>query len=99
MTEADEKLLEIEYKEKRKRVLTDGDIKALADELKGHTNCNMGLTPDEVSTLKRILSAFDSAAGIVGKVILTALVVALIGIVTKGFWLSMAQGVKQAPIK
>lgn len=77
------------------RTLSDGDITALADALKAHTACNMGLTPDEVSTLKRFLTAFDNAAGIVGKTVLTAVVAGSIAIFTKGFWLSLATGVKQ----
>lgn len=80
---------------RRRRNLTDDDIAAMADALKAHTACNMGLTPDEVSTLKRFLTAFDKAAGIVGKMVLTAVVAAGIAMFTKGFWISLATGVKQ----
>ena len=79
----------------RAQVLTEADLAQLAALMKTHVSCNMGLTADEVSTLKRFLLAFDKAAGIVGKVILTALVMAFIGIVTKGFWISLATGIKQ----
>lgn len=84
-----------EHQIPRKNVLTEADLAALAVLMKEHNNCNMGLTTDEVSTLKRLLGAFDQAAGIVGKVVLTALVCGLIALFTKGFWISMATGVKQ----
>lgn len=77
------------------RTLSDGDIAAISDALKAHTACNMGLTPDEVSTLKRFLTAFDKAAGIIGKTVLTALVLGSIALFTKGFWITLATGVKQ----
>lgn len=84
---------------RRSRNLTDDDIAAMADALKAHTACNMGLTPDEVSTLKRFLTAFDKAAGIVGKMVLTAIVAAGIAMFTKGFWVSLATGIKQGTVK
>lgn len=77
------------------RTLTDEDVAALAAALGNHTVCSMGLTSDEVSTLKRFLAAFDKAAGIVGKVVLTAIVTAAIAMFTKGFWMSLITGVKQ----
>jgi len=77
------------------RTLTAADIEALKDAMGSHTVCNLGLTADEVSMLKRFLMAFDTAAGIVGKAILTMIVLALIGMFTKGFWLSLATGIKQ----
>jgi hypothetical protein len=80
---------------RRKRNFTDEDVDALAAAMKGHSVCNLGLTSDEVSTLKRFLQAFDKAAGIVGKVILTVCVAALIAVFTKGFWVSLATGIKQ----
>ncbi len=83
----------------RKRTLSDADVVALADAFKAHTACNMGLTPDEVSTLKRLLTAFDKAAGIVGKIVLTAVVLAGIAVFTKGFWASIASGIKQGATK
>jgi hypothetical protein len=80
------------------RMLTDDDVNSLAEALKKHTACNMGLTIEEVGTLKRALNAFDTAAGIVGKVVLTALVVAAIAVFTKGFWASVATGVKSVGV-
>ena len=88
---------------RRRRNLTDEDIAAIGDALaasiKVHTACNMGLTNDEVSTLKRFLAAIDNAAGIIGKTILTALVGAFIAVVTKGFWITLISGIKQGTPK
>jgi hypothetical protein len=84
---------------RRSRNLSDADITAISEALKGHAICNMGLTADEVSTLKRFLAAFDKAAGIVGKMILTVLVAAAIAMFTKGFWVSLASGIKQGAPK
>lgn len=77
------------------RTLTDADIEALAKAIKsGHVECNMGLTPDEVGTLKKFLGAFNKASSIVGTLILTAIVAGGIAIFTKGFWITLVTGVK-----
>jgi hypothetical protein len=81
--------------DRRERVLTDADLEALIELVKIHNTCQMGLTSDEVSMLKRFLAAFDKAAGIVGKIVLTAVVVSALAIFTKGFWVSLATGIKQ----
>lgn len=85
------------------RTLTDADIEALTEAIKGaikgHSVCNMGLTPEEVSVVKRLIHAFDKASGIVGTVVLTAIVLAVIAIFSKGFWASLiAGGVKTTTI-
>jgi hypothetical protein len=79
----------------RKRTLTDDDLDAIAGAMKIHAACNMGLTSDEVSTLKRFLTAFDKAAGIIGKIVLTAIVGGAIAVFTRGFWVTLITGVKQ----
>ena len=85
-----------EYFVPRKRTLTDDDIEALVEQLLNHTDvCHMGLTPDEVSMLKRLLSAFDRASNVIGAVVLTALVTGMIALLTKGFWVAVITGVKQ----
>lgn len=76
------------------RMLTEADIKAIAAAVQAKSE-ESGLTHDEVLTLKRFLKAFDHAAGIIGKTILSALVIFLIGIFTKGFWMQLAAGIKQ----
>ena len=76
------------------RVLTDEDIQAIASAVQIKSE-ESGLTADEVLALKRFLKAFDHAAGIIGKTILYALVIFLIGIFTKGFWLQLATWIKQ----
>lgn len=76
------------------RMLTDADVQAIATAVQKKTEEN-GLTSDEVMTLKRLLRAFDHAAGVIGKALLTAVVIFIIGIFTKGFWLQLATGIKQ----
>ena len=81
----------------RRRVLTDEDIDAIAQAMAAHGHgCNMGLTPDQATTIKRILVVFDKAAGIIGTIVLTTLAMAVTGIFTKGFWLSLITGIKDA---
>ena len=91
------------------RTLTDADIEALAAALKPHTRCNVGLTQEEVADFRAFVredlgplrkgrKAFDAAAGIVGKVVLTILVVGLVGMFTKGFWISLATGIRNATV-
>jgi hypothetical protein len=77
------------------RTLTEQDITAITDALKVHPVCSLGLTTDEVSILKRVISAFDIAAGIVGKAVLMVIVLGIIGMFTKGFWMTLITGVKE----
>lgn len=79
-----------------RRILTDEDVAAIAEALKEHSGCLMNFTPEEVSTLKRILRAFDKAASTIGTVILTAIVLTVIAVFTKGFWVSIIAGIKAA---
>lgn len=84
----------------RKQTLTEADLKALEELLsKSHPACAMGLTPEEVTTLKRFLRAFEKAAGIVGAVILTIFVTGIIALFTKGFWATLIDGAKHTPGK
>lgn len=76
------------------RTLTDEDIQAIATALEPYNSCKMGLTPEEVTTLKRFLKAFNGAANLVGGLILTAIVGGLFAIFTKGFWVSLLAGAK-----
>jgi hypothetical protein len=76
------------------RTLTDDDIAAIAEAFKTHSACNLGLTNDEVTTLKKLLKAFNGAASLVGALILTALVGGLIAVATRGFWSTMVAGMK-----
>jgi len=78
----------------RQRTLTDADIAAIAAALHVQSACNVGLTPDEVSMLKRFLSAFNTASGVIGKLLLTAIFLGLIAIFTKGFWATLLTGGK-----
>lgn len=80
------------------RTLTDADIAALSEAISKnqHSACNLGLTSEEVTLLKKFLKATGAAANIVGTVVLTAIVGAVIVAFTKGFWLSLAAGIKDA---
>lgn len=78
------------------RTLTDEDVQAIASALSVYNSCKLGLTTDEVTTLKRLLKAFNGAATLVGGLILTAIVGGLVAMFTKGFWLSLVAGVKAA---
>lgn len=83
--------------ERRSRILTDADIKALADEIRRVdgtvVHCNLDLTMEEAFLLKRILKRIDSASAIIGRTILIAFVIFLIGIFTKGWWSTLAQNI------
>jgi len=71
----------------RKQTLTEEDLKVIVKLLKEHpSNCNLGLTADQASILKRFLAAWDKATSIVGGTILIALLGVLGTIFVKGFW-------------
>lgn len=76
------------------RTLTDDDILAITEAIKHHSACNLGLTPEEVTSLKKFLNAFNGAATLIGSLLLTALVGGAIALVTRGFWVSIISGVK-----
>ena len=56
-------------------------------------------TPEEVNILKKCVKALDRSANIIGYAIVMALVTGAIVIFTKGFWVSVFEGLKNAPIK
>lgn len=76
------------------RLLTDADVEAIANAVKGHSHCNLGLTEEQANTLKRFLKAYDSACSTVGKTIVTASVGLILGIVGLGFWAWLGSGLK-----
>ena len=79
--------------------LTPEDIQAIREAIAEHPpTCLMGLSQQEVSSLKRFLKATDTTAGWIGKIIVTFFVVAFLGIVTKGFWVSIIQGIKEVKV-
>lgn len=97
----------IVYKQpRRSRNLSDANVQAIATALMPHTQCNMGLNPEEVTAfkemlksdltpeqkgiLKRILSACDAAATTIGRTVLTVFIVFVIGVFTQGFWITLA---------
>lgn len=77
----------------RSRVLTDADLAEIVKLLREHpSNCNLGLTVDQASILKRFLAAWDKATSIVGGTILIALLGILGTIFVKGFWSWLKMG-------
>jgi hypothetical protein len=87
--------MSVEYHEERKQTLTEADLEELKKIVSTHSSCHLGLTPDEVSTLKRILFAFDGAASTIGKTILVTVVGVAMAIITKGFWSWLIDGIKR----
>lgn len=81
----------------RPRVLTDADLEALQEVFQEqHISGALGLTPDEISVLKKFLKGWDKTTSLIGTIILTAIVVGIIAIFTKGFWTSLVQGILKA---
>lgn len=84
------------YEERREKVLTDADLEALAILLRKQMPARYDdLTADEIGMVKRAFKWFNKAANIVGTVILVAFVSGLIAIFTKGFWMTLFEGVKR----
>jgi len=78
------------------RSLTDEDIRLLAEALKQHSTCALGLnpkivdvinewTPEQFGILKHIVLSIGKAANIIGTIVVTAVITVLLGIVSKGF--------------
>ncbi len=97
-----------EGKDRRRSVLTEADLKAIGVAVREHTKCNLGWTPDEVSelkkhgltveemgTVKKFVGVFNKAATVIGTVILAAIGTALVALVTKGWWTSIASGIQK----
>ncbi len=97
-----------EVKDRRRSSLTEADLLAIGAVIKQHTNCNLGwtseevaefkkhgLTTDELDVIKKFVRLFDKAANVIGTVILSAIGAALVALITKGWWASLATGLKQ----
>lgn len=89
------------------RTLNDADLQALAEIVKTHTACNLGLTEDEVRDLKKFVradlpplrktrQAVDTAAGIIGKAIIYSIAAVLVAVMGKGFWSWLLEGLTKA---
>ena len=81
--------------ERRKRTLTEEDIVAIGDMISLRPICALGLTTGDATTIKSHLRIWKKATSIVGTVILTAIAIFLVGIFSKGFWVSLIEGVKK----
>ena len=95
-------------KDRRRSILTEADLMAIAATVKEHTKCNVGWLQEEVSelrkhglsleemgVLKKFVGIFNKAATVIGTVILAAIGTALVALVTKGWWASMATGIQK----
>lgn len=83
--------------ERRKnRVLTDADIQAIVEAIPVYTPnvCSLGFSTADSIIIKRHLSLWKKATNIVGTVILTTIAVVIVGIISKGFWASLIEGMK-----
>lgn len=71
--------------EKRKNVLTKDDVMIIARIVQAvsHTSCAMGLTEEEIGTVKRLVSGLNKSILVIGYAILTAIGA---GIVSIGLW-------------
>lgn len=80
--------------ERRRRTLTEEDVEAIAEALKGHATCNLGLTTEQASMLKRILGMLDWSASALGKAIVYSAIGILGSLLVTGFWGKIAAGLK-----
>jgi hypothetical protein len=82
--------------ERRKRLLSDDDIAAISDAVaQKHLICSLGFSSEDAALIKNHLTLYKKARNVIGTVILTALGLVLVGIFTKGFWVSLIEGIKK----
>ncbi len=99
----------VPMKERRRSLLTESDLVAISNAFKEHSKCNMGwlqeevselrkhgLSPEEAGVLKKFVSIANRAATVIGTVILAAIGTALIALFTKGWWVSLANGIHKS---
>lgn len=99
-------------KDRRKSSLTEADLLAISAVIKQHSNCNLGWTTDEVAefrkhgltteeldVIKKFVGLFNKSANVIGTVILSAIGAAIVAVITKGWWASLASGIKQGVVK
>jgi hypothetical protein len=78
------------------RTLSDVDIQAIGEAVATRLPvCSLGLDSDDAAIIKNHLRLWKQATSIIGSVILTAIAVLFVGIFTKGFWMSLIEGVKR----
>ena len=77
-----------------KRNLTDADVEILVQRIKPmHTQCALNLTVEEGVLLKRFIRQLDTVSTVAGRAIVLTTVVALLTILTKGFWATVTDTV------
>lgn len=78
------------------RTLTDKDIEAIGKLISERSPvCRLGLNSEDAAMVKAHLSIYKKARNIIGTVILTTLTAILIALFAKGFWASLADGLKK----
>ena len=78
------------------RMLTDDDVKEIADAICARLPpCSLGITHEEASFVRSYVKWWKRATTTIGTVILTAITVAIVGIFSKGFWVSLIEGAKK----
>lgn len=78
------------------RLLTDADVDAIGDAIaKRLPACSLGLDADDAAIIKNHIGLYRKARNIIGTVVITALAVLLVGIFSKGFWMSLIDGMKK----
>ena len=78
--------------EKRRNALTKDDILIIARIVKavGHQQCGR-FTEDEVITVKKHIGYFNKTATAIGTAILFVITSGIVVVITKGFWVTLAE--------
>ena len=78
--------------EKRKNALTKDDVLIIARVVKAvsHQKCER-FSDDEVQTVRRFTIIINKTANAIGMAVLVAVGAGVVGIVTRGFWVTLAE--------
>lgn len=100
--------------ERRKRTLTEDDITAIeeafAARLTKHHACVVGFspevakalsefTPEQLGIMRRVMGVMGNAANAIGVTIIVSIAGTVFAMLTKGFWVSLAQGLSKGATK
>ena len=82
--------------EKRKHALTPDDIIIIAKVVQAvsHKSCAMGFTPDEISTVKRLVGTMNKGILVVGYAIMAAVGAGVVWILKNGIADAFHKGAK-----
>jgi hypothetical protein len=76
------------------RTLTEADIEAITEAFKQHQRCALGLTPEEAQVIKSHLNWWKKGVSLTGTIIMTTIIVGILGLISKSFWMSVIDTVK-----